>query len=330
MCVLIAIALGLSIWAGGQRASAARAPEPRMPSASSSRLLLGGRVRCTATVGREVAVGRAVSVRFVLHNVSRHAVKVSLWVFSSGALLNAADGTTYDTGAPLGALPGIPPPTPSKIAPGATKRIGPQEIPVRWPGPLSITPECEGKKLPVLHVRVTAPGPPAGQSAAVDAVVAAADHLLDRCRPQTPGAPVYGQIDPPSGSAPPMDAECSVSIDPEGAFWVAQVLVVTPPGLPGVQIYQPYVTLWPVERFLPLASEPPYEAIAWEFVVTTDGAIPVAASSLAASNDSAQMVPFWDWYGTGWKENGSGSCGGTAFTGGGTGPELEFISLCPS
>jgi hypothetical protein len=332
LSLAVAVGLGLFAWAGGQRASAARVPEPGISATtaieSSSRLILGGRVRCTATVESEVQVGRAVSVRFALRNISKRPVKVQLWVFSTGLVVNAADGTTYDTGGPYEGLTIPPPGPPRKIAPGASRNLSPATISVRWTGPLRITPDCEGKTLPVLGVRVATPGPPSDDSAAVDGVVAAAGHLLDKCRPRTPGIPVYGQIDPPSGNAPPLDAQCSVSIDSEGSFSVAQVLVVTPPDLPGVQIFQPYETLWPTGRFVPLASSPPYEAIAWEFVVTSDGATPVAAATLFSAKDSSQTVTFWEWDGTGWQGGGSGSCGGTGFAAGGTGPFVAFISVC--
>jgi hypothetical protein len=179
----------------------------------------------------------------------------------------------------------------------------------------------------VRHVHVNAPWPRPDQSAAVDEVVAASRHLLDHCRPQTPGFPVSGQIDPPSGNAPPLNAQCSLSISREGTFLVAQVLVLSPPGLAGVQIFQPYETLW--SQFpLGLTSSPPYEAIAWEFVVTRDKAIPVAAATLTASNSSSQLVPFFTWNGSGWTAGGTASCGGTGFAWGGRGPDLDFISAC--
>jgi hypothetical protein len=107
--------------------------------------------------------------------------------------------------------------------------------------------------------------------------------------------------------------------------------VVTPPGLTGVQIYQPYETLWPNGRAVPIAAEPPYEAIAWEFVVTRDGAIPVAASTEAASKeDSTRTVTFWGWDGAAFTRDGMGSCGGESYSWGGTGPSFELVSACPS
>jgi hypothetical protein len=178
---------------------------------------------------------------------------------------------------------------------------------------------------------VTAPGPPADESTAIDEVVAASGHLLGQCRPQTPGVPVYGQIDAPNWSARSMSAECSLSVSSEGPFWVAQVLVLIPPGLAGVQIFEPYETLWPSGRPAGLAGNPPlpYEAIAWQFVVTKDKATPVAAATVTASNSSSQAARSWDWTGSGWRSQGSADCGGTTFAWGGRGPLLEFISACP-
>jgi len=326
---LVALTIGLPAWVGSERAGVARAAALPLwpPTEQSSRLLLGGRVRCTATVQPQVNVGHTVRVTFTLHNVAKHSVTVRLWVFSSMFTLRAADGTKYDTSAPYEAFPGIPPPSPRKLRRGATLHLASQQVRVRWTGPLVIAPRCLGRPLPVLHVRVSAPWPRPVESAAVDEVVAAAGHLLDHCRPQTPGVPVEGQIYPPSGSAPPMDAQCSVSLTRDGNFLQAQVLVLVPPDLAGVQIFQPYETLWPINEFLPLAASPPYEAIAWEFVVTRYRAIPVAASTLAATTQSSGTVPGWAWNGAGFASAGGFSCGATAFAAG-TGPALAFISAC--
>jgi hypothetical protein len=278
----VAITLGLCAWAGTQRANAGVI---WVQTERSSRLLDRGRVRCTASVGSEVQVGHAVSVKFTLHNVSKHSVKVALW-FSTGLVVKAADGTTYDPSALLDAFPGIPPPPPPrKLRAGATWHLGPEKVLVRWTGPLRITPKCLGNELRPLRVAVTAPMLRPVESAAVGEVVAAAGHLLDHCRPQTPGVAVEGQIYPPSGSGPPMDAQCSVSLSWDGNFLVAQTLVLIPPGLTGVQIYQPYETLWPITQFLPLTASPPYEAIAWEFVVTRDQANPIAWATVTATCD---------------------------------------------
>jgi hypothetical protein len=253
-------------------------------------------------------VGHKVTVRFTLHNRSKHPVAVSLWVLNTGFVLDAPDGTRYDTNAPYESFPGIPPPTRKKIPAGATWHFRAISVRVRWRGPLRITPGCLGAKLRPLRVQVAGPWPSPSPSAAVDEVVAAAGHLLDNCRPQTPGVPVDGQIDPPGDDVPPMDARCSISISSEGTFLVAQVLVLIPHGLQGVQIYEPYETLWPIDNPFagPPGSSPPYEAIAWELVVTRDRAIPVAAATMTAT------------------------CNGLrSFAWGGTKPDIEPISACP-
>jgi hypothetical protein len=256
-------------------------------------------------VKAEVQVGHALTVRFTLHNRSRHPVTVSLWVFSAGFVLDAPDGTRYDTAAPFESFPGIPPPFPKKMRPGATWHLSAPSVPVRWSGPLRITPECLGAKLRPLRVQVGGPWPSPRPSSAIGEVVAAAGHFFDHCLPQTPGVPVDGQINAP-GATPPMDARCSISVSSEGTFLVAQALVLIPPGLTGAQIYEPYETLWPIdEPVLGLLGDPPYEAIAWEFVVTRDRAIPVAAATMAST------------------------CGGGgAFAWGGTKPYIEFIAAC--
>jgi hypothetical protein len=273
-------------------------------------------------------VGNAVSVRFTVHNRSRRPVTVSLWVFSTWLVLHAGDGTTYDTRVPYQSFPGIPPPFPRKLPPGATLHLGPVAVPVRWSGPLVITPGCLGVKLHSLRVQVAGPWPSPSPSTAIGEVAAAAGNLFDHCLPTTSGVPVDGQIYPPSGTAPAMDARCSISISSEGTFLVAQALVLIPPGLSGVQIYQPYETLWPVgDPFSGLASPPPYEAIAWQFVVTRARAIPVAASTMLATNSSTHIAPLFSWNGTKWQAAGD-SCGGGLFSWGGRWPDVEFISAC--
>lgn len=105
--------------------------------------------------------------------------------------------------------------------------------------------------------------------------------------------------------------------------------MLVPAGLAGVQIFQPYELLWPNDRPLStVTASPPYEAIAWEFVVTRDRAIPVAASTLTASSATGKSAPSFAWSKTGWKPQGADSCGSTGFAYGGTGPELVFISAC--
>jgi hypothetical protein len=327
---LVAIAIAVSASVGGPRANAARASGAVTwpPTLASSRVIARGRLVCTAAVKAQVQAGHAVTVGFTLHNRSRRAVQVPLWVFTTSYVLHAADGTSYDTRAPYESFPGIPPPFPKKVRPGATLHLRPTGVTVRWGGRLLITPRCLGTTLHRLPVQVTGPWPAPSPSIAIGEVVAVAGHLFDHCLPQTPGVPVDGQIYPPSGNAPPMDARCSISVGSEGTFLVAQALVLIPPGLSGVQIYDPYETLWPIgNAFGGPAISPPYEAIAWEFVVTRERATPVAAATVVATSSSSKTAPLFSWNGTKWEQGGD-SCGGRSFSWGGTSPDIEFISAC--
>lgn len=215
---------------------------------------------------------------------------------------------------------------PTTIPPGVTKNalwVG-RYLRVRWQGPLEITPGCGQTALPVLHVAVSSPGPPPDDQTAVADVVAASGHLLDRCRPEQAGVAVQGRIYSPDGSAPPMSATCSVSLEPEGSFVVAQALVASPPDLGELHLSQPY-------EELSLPHAPTYEAIAWEFVVTKNGATSVAATEVDATKPADRMAPDWTWTGSGGQRPGSSRCGGSGGSWGGwEGPTVEFVSVCPA
>jgi hypothetical protein len=323
-CVVAAVAAALSACGSSHRASTAVTGAPvSARTVSTSRLILGGRVRCTATATTPVEAGHEIAVTFSLRNLSGSTARAPLDEASTRLVLRAGDGTRYDTAAALraeGSLGG-PYRLPLAIHPGETETLGSQSVFVRWKGPLHIIPGCDEKPLPPLHVQVSSPGPPPDDRSAVADVVAATGHLLDRCRPQQPGVAVDGEIKPPTGSGPAMEARCSVSLHSEGGFLVAQVLVLIPPNLRGVHVVQPYDTL----SFR--KHRRPYESIAWQLVVTRDGAVTVAGFTHDATRAGKRMAPEWSWSGTSWGRPGSARCGYEGFAGG---PTLDLISVCPS
>jgi hypothetical protein len=331
VCALVAIALAAPACGGSHRStpgttSVSPGPEISVRTVSSSGLILGGRVRCTASLTTPVGAGHELGVSFSLHNISRSAVRAATVEGSTGLVVKAADGTTYNTTTAeyAGGSLGGPYRTPVTIKLGArTTRVPSSGVSVRWRGPLQVIPECERTALPALHVSVSSPGPPPGDQMAIADVVAASGGLLDKCRPQRPGLGVQGEIDTPApgGSAPPMAATCSVTLHSEGRFVVAQVLVLTPPNLKGVRVRQPYevVSLPKLPR--------PYEALAWEFVVTKDGATSVAGMMRDATKLGNRMAPGWIWTGSRWSGPDRSRCGFEGLSGG---PSFEFISACPS
>jgi hypothetical protein len=117
-----------------------------------------------------------------------------------------------------------------------------------------------------------------------------------------------------------------VSIQNEGRFLAAQTLIANPPDLSLGDLH--------VNQYeqLSLHHASPYEAVAWQFVVTKDGATPVAAAEADATKPADRMAPGWSFTSSGVQRLGSGSsrCGGSGGSWGGTTPTVEFISVCPA
>jgi len=319
--LLATVALAASACGSGHRADSG--------TVTSSRFILGGTVRCTATLPSSVQIGHELGVTVSFRNVTSHAVHVQPAYGGIWVLVKSPDGTTYDTRVPLENSLG-PPPRPIALRPGAvaTSHLL-QVLRVRWQGPLRVTPGCDVSAAPSIRVTVTSPGPPASTTAAFDDVVAATGHLFDHCRPTGPGASVVGRIDAPRRSAPPMRARCSITVRHERSFDLAQALVITPPSLRGIRVNEPYEAL----PWFPGAGNTTInaEAIAWQFVVTRDGATSVDSTSVeSAKAGSGLMAPDWQWTSSGWTGRPGGSrCGHTGGGGGGyVGPYVEFVSAC--
>lgn len=320
--VLAAIALAASACGSSHPTSGL----PPSGTVSSSRLILGGAVRCTATVTTPVQVGDKLGVSIRFENVSTRTVDVHPGYGGIWVVVTSPDGTSYDTRVPWENASG-PPPAPIPLRPGAsaTRQLRP-ELRVRWEGPLSVTPGCEMSAAPPVRVAVTSPGPAESATAAVRAVVAAAGHLLDNCRPSEPGIAVVGRIDAPSGDAPPMQARCSVDLRRQSGFYDAQVLVLTPPDLPGVHVQRPYETLSGTS-----VRNENTQALAWEFVVTGQGATSVDSASYETTRPRDAMTPDWLWGSSGPTKAGDVRCGGSGVTSGnGNGPAVWFVSACGS
>jgi hypothetical protein len=287
-------------------------------------MILNDRVRCTARVSGTLQAGQKTGLTFALHNVSHRTVKATLSNGNFAFVLRAAGGVSYDSRVPLEGASG-PAPFPTPIPAGTTKTFRPADVWVRWSGSVSIQPVCSGVTLPALRTNVVAPGAAPPKPRVIADVVAAAGHLFDKCRPVSSGTPVTGEIDPPSGHAPPMHAACSIDLHREGQFWVARTLVLVPPDLRGVHVRQPYETV-----VMPMRHQTA-EAIAWEFVDTANGALPVAANTADTTKPSSAMAPDWDWTGNRWEGPGGSRCGGELTTGGGSpNATIEFVSVCPS
>jgi hypothetical protein len=297
-------------------------------AARSSRLVRGGDFRVTATIPTPVEVGRPLKVTFRIRNVSKQPRKIQLdYATSLWFVVHSPDGTTYDTrrAYELSGSLGGPRRPPTKLRPGATATRRGAYLRVQWSGPLNVTPGIGQEELPPLRVAVTTPGHAPTDHAGVAEVVAATGHLLDHCRPTSPGVAVSGKIVAPKRSAPPMPARCAITLRRERGFLVAQVLIAVPPRYRGVHLQPPYEQLtWPKRGRNT-------EMIGWQFVVTGKGAISVGSTSMESTKAGKLMAPEWQWTTSGWKgQPGGARCGGTGGGGGGyVGPLIEFVSVCP-
>ena len=102
---------------------------------------------------------------------------------------------------------------------------------------------------------------------------------------------------------------------------------MTPPSLRGIRVSQPYEAL----PFFPGTGKSNAEAIAWQFVVTRDGAKSVDSTSVESAKPAGDReAPDWQWTTSGWTGRPGGSrCGHTGGGGGGYhGPYVEFVSAC--
>jgi hypothetical protein len=236
-------------------------------------------------------------------------------------VLKAADGTKFDTRLASGVITG-PYITPILIPVGKSRANLGEDVRIRWAGPLSVTPMCLGTPLPALRTDVGAPEPAPTDAAALTSVIGATGGFLDHCQPKQAGVPVQGLIFPPSGSTPPMQAQCSIKLEDQGAFLVAQLRVITPTELQGLRISEPY------ERITMPNQGGNSEVVVWGFVVTERGATPVYATTESQTKRANGVVTSWQWDGSSWVTGGSSRCGGSELSGGGWQGYVSFVSAC--
>jgi hypothetical protein len=122
-----------------------------------------------------------------------------------------------------------------------------------------------------------------------------------------------------------MKAACSITVRREGDLLIAQELIVVPPQLRGVGVYGPYEQV-----HLPHERGTTAEALAWEFVITAEGAFPVAFNMADVTRYADRQAPDWEWTGKRWIGPGGSHCGQSGGTAGvGFRASVEFVSVCP-
>src|SRR6476619_3215525 len=104
--LLISVAIAVSACGSSDRTGS---PQASRSTVSSSRFILGGAVRCTATLTSPVEVGHELEVSISFHNVSDHLVNVQPAYGGMWVVVKSPDGTTYDTKIPWEGSAGPPP-----------------------------------------------------------------------------------------------------------------------------------------------------------------------------------------------------------------------------
>lgn len=292
-------------------------------TATSSRLIHDGTLRATVTARDSLAVGRPLTVTFAITNVSKGPRSIQLgYPEDASFAIRSPDGETYDTGRPTGPQPNFGIASPVGLRPGQTVRRR-RSLPVRWRGPLRVTPSVDGARLPALHIGVTTPGRAPTERAAIASVVAATT-LLDHCRPHEAGLAVSGRIESPEHGVPPQSARCSITLRRHRGFVVAHVRVVVPQR-----------RRWSAGSSFGHNSE----SIDWDLVVTRRGATSIDSISYFDSRGCASKgcrgkpvtayAPGWLWTASGTKPGIGLPCGTGTAAHQVAGPMVVFVSACP-
>jgi hypothetical protein len=301
-------------------------PPPPANTVSVSGMLRGrlAQVRCTATVPKELMPGRMTGLTLTYRNLGDRPVSINLGVEGSFSV-STTGGRVYDTGradlleGSLGGGISLP----IKLQPGASRRRRALDVPIMWAGPLTLSADCAGVRLPPLGVKVSVPG----RTPSVEEALSVASHalggLFSQCRPKPDGTPTIGTIHTPDGkdSAPPMQALCSATVRQEVGFAIVRLVFVTPPSVGPVSVSTPYNVITAPARARPM------EVSVWELEVDASGAHLIGGDEEDSSWPSGGQIQSWGWTGSSWEGPSGGECGGEGVVGG---PYLVFISACPT
>jgi hypothetical protein len=290
---------------------------------TSSRLVKDGHIRITAAVKAHVPAGKFLSVSITFTNISKQPRKIQL-ADNEYVVVHTSNGTKIDSriAFPYGIGGPVPP---TKLKPGKSVTVY-ADLRVLWSGRFAVTPGWWVFPLATLHSRVTTPaGPAPSDDAAIADVVASTGHMLDNCLPTTRGVAMTGRIKAPNVRAA-LPASCLILLRHERGFDAAQVVILSPPDLKGVHVRKQYEDFKGRLKWGTNA-----EAIAWQFMVTGDGAKSMDSTTIASTKTVRhRQVPEGRWTASGWAGHvGRYSCGGEDFDpSGAEGPLIAVVSNC--
>ncbi len=285
-----------------------------------------GALRCTAIFpDRTLTPGFQTGVSFTLTNLTDHTFP-PMGVEAYLVFRDASGTKLWDT-APK--FEGVFPSSPS-IAPHRTVKLFGLDTPIRWSGPLSITPVCSGLRIhmPTVQLAVAAPGAPATVSDAIDAAVGFPGSPFQACHPGPNGEPSTGSFSAPDGrDIPPMTLRCLAEVRQENGFDVVSLELVSPSDAPDYTIPE-NIFLFAIPD---LPGSGPFVAARWGFVVTATSARPYLALELSRAPDTPGVTAYgYALHRGSWQLQEFGPCGFEGAFGSWTGTYffLDFVSAC--
>ena len=282
-------------------------------------------VRCTASAPAAVQPGALFNVSYTLENTSNESVKVSGFPPSYPLVVQAADGSSWNTADLMNhSWPYMPG---ESLSAGGSRVVEAKDLTrlyVQFPGPLSVTPTCEGQQLDPLRVEVSAAGGAApSPDSAMSRAANATSGLFGQCMPQA-DRPTIGTIGPPpSSDLSAFVAWCSADVQTWDGFSVVTFVIVAPAG-EGPSTVVPSG----LAAFTHLPTPPGGsngEVVVWRFVVPSEGkAMPVGSGVTVASTPSQGYERWFDVSSADWRDGGTSLCGGTG-GGGGSGASATVV-----
>lgn len=281
-------------------------------------------VFCTSSVPAVVRPGDPVGLSRTLENLSGDPVEVGFFPPSETFVVTGADGSSFDTELlTLHSWPFMPP---EEVAAGASISSAPDEMPVQFPGPLTIEPRCHGEPMSTLTMQVDQRGDPIAPVEAISRAVDATEGLFDDCEPPVDGLTLGTLRVPVPDAPPPMVASCRARVRTYAGFAVVDLVAITPPPADGEEPRLGPMPIVPWSHDLP--PGPNVELIVWRYVVTVDATTPAGSLRQFRTRPRDAMAPEWSLGPDGWSGPGGSRCGGEGAGGGWGGGTVAFIDVC--
>jgi len=246
-----------------------RTPEviPASPTSTltSSAVLADGTIRCTAVFDTgTVDPGSQVGVTFHETNISGAPVDVAIgengaagWLLISSGGQQVSDTSLAHSGV------GGPPPTQKSLAAGDSVSIEARDTPILWPGPLEVTPVCEGQTMPPVTLDTATTQAPGSPAEAVDMAVADTGGFFTNCPPKADGSWSQGSV--PVGGGSTLDTRCGAWVQENPVFDLVVLAAVAPSNAPELDLS----TLPAAIQAVPMGVVPKGMGVRWWVYVVT-------------------------------------------------------------